>query len=159
MILIIIGSIILNVAVSVFYFHKVKTKMLTFIKNHLEGNYLNSISIEHKKRIFDLSDTQVEKMQKIDASFDKLEEQYRKKFHVHLNKLKKNVLQENFDETNLRKVLEEIDRERREIRILNLKEVFEFENVLNQEQKVKFRNYIKKCNTKSGKLEISLDML
>lgn len=159
MILIIIGSIILNVAVSVFYFHKVKTKMLTFIKNSLEGNYLSSISVEHKKRVLNLSDNQVEKMKRINASFDKLEDQYRKKFYVHLNKLKRNVLKENFDEANLRKVLEDIDKERREIKILNLKEVFEFESVLNQEQKQKFRNYLKKCNTKSGKLEISWDML
>ncbi|MBN2040408.1 MAG: hypothetical protein JW864_10220 [Spirochaetes bacterium] len=159
MILIIIGSIILNVAVSVFYFHKVKAKMLTFVKNQLEGNYITSISIEKNRRILNLSDMQVEKMKKININFDKLEEQYRKKFYVHLNKLKRNVLRENFDERNLRKVLEEIDKEKREIRILNLKEVFEFEEVLNQDQKLKFRNYIKRCNLKSGKSEISWDLL
>ncbi len=150
-ILITIGVIILNIAFCVYLVHRVKVKTFTFIKHHFEGNFITSKTIEHKRYFLGLSDGQVNTMKEIDKEYDKKEEKYRKKLVTYMAELRDTILADNINEYNIRKIMEKIDNERREIRILNIKEIFEFEKELSEKQKAKLKDYINKFHNKDGR--------
>lgn len=150
-ILIITGVIILNIAFSVYFVHRVKVKTFRFIKHHFEGNIISAGSIERKRHILGLSDRQVQTMKEIDEEFNKKEEKYRKKLVTYMAELRNNIVAERVDERKIRRIMEKIDDQRREIRILNIKEVFEFEKIMNEKQKEKLKNFINKFDNNKGK--------
>jgi Spy/CpxP family protein refolding chaperone len=157
-ILIILGSIILNIAISVFIMQRVKVKISNYMWKLMEGNYISEITIKHNQRFLNLADEQVDMMLLIDKKYNDLEESYRNKYNVYMKEMRGSIFLDYFNEEKIREQLSHMDNENREIRILNLKEIYELEKILNQEQKEKFRNYLRQINTRKGKFALPWNM-
>ncbi len=143
-ILIILGIVILNIAGAVYFHHRMEDRVFKILSDHFHDNPINSDSIEHSRQLFDLTDEQVEKMKEIDLRYGELEKPYRDRIRPLRKKLKKNKQKKKFDEKEMRRILERIDKERRELRILTMKQRIEMGNLLSPEQEEKFMEAIKK---------------
>ncbi len=143
-ILIILGIVILNIAGAVYFHYSMEDRIFKILGDHFHDNPINPDSIEHTRHLLDLTDGQVEKMREIDLRYSELEKPYRDRIRPLREKLRKNIHKETFDDNEMRSILERIDRERRELRILTMKQRIEMGKLLSPEQKEKFRDAIKK---------------
>lgn len=137
-ILIIIGLVILNIAAAVYFTDRTRERSFHMMQRFMEERLIDQQMIKHMARDLDLDQRQVDAMMEIHRRYEEKMKPYRDKLaplHREMNVFM--VSGKPFDEKNLRALMEEIDGQRREIRILTLKQRFELEKVMTAQQKKK----------------------
>ncbi len=142
-ILIILGIVILNIAGVVYFHHRMEEKSFNMLSDHFMGKPIKPNFIERTKHLLELTDEQVEKIEEVDLRYSKMKEPYWERLKPLRLKLRENILKDKLDEEKMRKILEKMDGERRELRILFFKQKIEMEKMLSPEQKKKLRERIK----------------
>lgn len=148
-ILIFIGIIIL-LAVCLLFFSRRHCRQDRFMMppHPIEEDIINNESIEHMRRFLDLTDEQLKKIKEIDVRYDKAQRPFREKLESMRDQVRNIMENDTFEEAKARHVFENIDKNRLEIRILNIKEKFEIDNLLTLLQKEKLHKHIKKAGVR-----------
>lgn len=137
-ILIILGLVILNIAGAIYFIDRTRERSFHMIQRFMEERLIDQQMIKRMALDLDLDHHQIDAMMEISRSYEEKMKPYRDKLtplHRDMNAVM--MSEKPFDEKALRALMEEIDKQRREIRILTLEQRFELEKVMTAQQRKK----------------------